>query len=58
MSSHPCVSCWATASTSLSARSSHPPSGRGMSRGYASAPRVDYATDHGMPHTESGVFLT
>ena len=31
---------------------------RGVSRGYASAPRVDYATEHGMTHTESGIFLT
>lgn len=31
---------------------------RGVSRGYTSAPRVDYATQHGMTHAESGVFLT
>jgi hypothetical protein len=31
---------------------------RGVSPGNASAPRIDYTSNHGMAHTESGVFLT
>jgi hypothetical protein len=31
---------------------------RGVSRGNASAPRIDYTSNHGVAHTESGVFLT
>jgi hypothetical protein len=53
-----CSSPNAPATSAVSPLAVFPSSIRwGVSPGYASAPRIAYRSNHGMPHTESGVFL-